>query len=437
MLSAVALVMALPTPLSSPPEPTRAAAPQQRETPAESVSPARAAVTVAPALPAAPLRVAATAAPRLADDEAEVCGLGVVRIDDESPLPQHLIPDNVRALALQRLGLAMAASRDERLRAADMLLRARLAVAPEALAGAADADAACRRARDSGLEETARFCVEEQARSQLALLEPAAAAVDQLARMAAMSGDPQIYAFAFEACNPGGLSFHGRDGNCQLVTPEQWARLAPADAEPWLHLAAQAQAVGDAPAVSAALGRAAQAQTLGANAAAPLALAAGALPEGMPVLEQTAVLVAFGALDAGAVPIGLEVVDTACNESALHDAARRQACGALARMLVERGRLSTAVTVGVQLGERLGWPADRTGAMLREQRAALDAAMRFASGPQPLACDNLQRRRELVMLTGQFGDIGAGRELLRRERAAQRPTRAPRTEQPGRPQVPE
>jgi thiamine monophosphate kinase len=46
--------------------------------------------------------------------------------------------------------------------------------------------------------------------------------------------------------------------------------------------------------------------------------------------------------------------------------------------------------------------------------------MRYVGGPQPLACDSLQRRHDLVVLTGRLGDIGAGRELLRRERAALR-----------------
>lgn len=391
--------------------------PLSEATPAEPIAPPakRDARSPAVASPTAPLR--------LATDEAEVCGLGVVRTDDEAPLAQQRIPDSVRALALQRLGVAMASSRDERLRAAETLLRARLAVDPDALAVAADADAACRRARDSGLAETARFCVEDQVRSQAALLERAAAATDQLARLATLSGDAQIYAFAFETCNPGGLTFLGRDGNCQLISAEQWARLAPDDAEPWLQLAEQALARGDVPATSAALARAAEAKAIGANAAAPLALATAAMPEGMPLLEQTAVLSIFVGLDAGTAPVGLGVIEIACDEAALSDAARRAVCDGLAHMLVERGRSSATVTAGVQLGERLGWPAERTSTILRDQRAALDAALRFTAAPEALACDSLQRQRELVLLTGRLGEIGAGRELLRRERNARRASR--------------
>jgi hypothetical protein len=419
-LFALALAWVWPAPL---------APPSERGPPA--ASPARPAA-LAPRLRAdsAPLAaapgrhaaadLAAQPAParRLADDEAEVCGLGVVRTDEDAPLAQQRIADSVRALALRRLGLALAASRDERQRAAALLLSVRLAVAPAALAAAADADAACRRARDLGLAETAGFCTEEQARSQAALLEPAAAAIDQLARMAALSDDPQVYAYAFEACAPAGLNFHGRDGNCQLVSAERWARLAPDEAEPWLRLAAQALARDDSAAAATALARAAQARTMGSRAGALPALAAAALPDGMPVLERTAALVELAGLDAAAPAAGLDTLDAACADPALHDAARRDTCTALARMLVGRGRSSAAVSAGIQLGERLGWPAEHTGALLRELRAAQDAALRYTAAPQALSCDGLQRRRELLLLNGRLGDLGAGRELLRREGGA-------------------
>jgi len=312
-------------------------------------------------------------------------------------------------------GWSAAAAWDERLRAAEKLLRARLAVSPVSLAAAADADAACRRARDMGLEETTRFCVDDQTRSQAALLEPAMSAVDQLARMAAMSGDPQVYAFAYEACSPDGLNFHVREGSCQLISADQWARLSPNDAEPWLQLASQALARADMDATTSALARAAQAQAIGIHAGAPLALAAASLSDSMTLLEQTAVLAEFGGLGASAPPVGLDVIDTACAEPALRDAARHTACDSLAKMLVERGRLSATVTAGAQLGERLGWPAERTGAILQEQRAALNATLRFVASPQALACDSLKRQRELVLLTGRVGELEAGRELLRRE----------------------
>ncbi len=411
VLMLVALAVGTPQSLSPRFEAVFAAAPAE---------PARPAQVMPPPVPAAPSKPVQRTVPqvaerRLASDEAEVCGLGVVRTDDEVPLAQQRIPEGVRSLALQRLELAMGASRDERLRAAEKLLRARLAVSPVSLAAAADADAACRRARDMGLEETTRFCVDDQTRSQAALLEPAMSAVDQLARMAAMSGDPQVYAFAYEACSPDGLNFHVREGSCQLISADQWARLAPNDAEPWLQLASQALARADMDATTSALARAAQAQAIGIHAGAPLALAAASLSDSMPLLEQTAVLAEFGGLGASAPPVGLDVIDTACAEPALRDAARHTACDSLAKMLVERGRLSATVTAGAQLGERLGWPAERTGAILQEQRAALNAALRFVASPQALACDSLKRQRELVLLTGRVGELEAGRELLRRE----------------------
>jgi hypothetical protein len=196
--------------------------------------------------------------------------------------------------------------------------------------------------------------------------------------------------------------------------------LSPGDAEPWLHLAAQALARGDADAASAALAHAAEANVIGARTGALLATAAAALPQGMPLLEQTAVLAALAELGTHHASAGLEVIDTACAAAELQGGTRRAQCDALATMLVERGQSSAAVTAGVQLGERLGWPAARTAAVLRAQRAALDASMRFVSSPQALACGSLRRTRELVLLTGRLGEIGAGHELLRREGSSKR-----------------
>jgi hypothetical protein len=357
-----------------------------------------------------------------APDQVQVCGLGLVRLaDGDASLAHLLIPAEVRELALQRLGRSMASSPDVRQRAAERLLSMRLALDPQALAGAALADAACRRARELGLTQTAQFCVAEQARSQAELLAPAALAIDDLARLAVLSDDPQVVALAFQACHPRGLNFIEPGGNCQLVTAEQWARLAPDDAAPWLQLAVQAQALGDLAGRDAALGRAARAATLTGSAAAMLAAqVAAALPDGMPALEQTAVQAELAGLDSGTESARLDALDPACATPADGDTGHQSLCDALARMLVERGRSAAAVNAGVQLGERLGWPGERTSALLQAQRAALDASLRFTAAPQALACASLQRRREFVLLSARLGELGAGFELLRREAAGRR-----------------
>jgi hypothetical protein len=390
-----------------------------------SVSADRAATPRATAVsirPSTPAQVEPAAASPLAPDEVQVCGLGIVRLADGDASPGHsLIPAEVRDLALQRLGRSMAASPDVRQRAAERLLSVRLMLDPQALAGAVEADAACRRARDLGLTQTAQFCMAEQARSQTELLAPAAGAIDELARLAVLSDDPLTVAYAFQACHPRGLSFIELSGNCQLVTAEQWARLAPDDAAPWLQLAVQAQGLGDLAARDAALDRAARAATLTGSAATLAAQVAAALPEGMPALEQTAVQAELARLDGGAEPARLDAVDPACATTASGDGAHQSLCEALARMLVERARSAAAVNAGVQLGERLGWSGARTSALLQAQRAALDATLRFTAAPQALACDSLQRRREFMLLSARLGELGAGFELLRREAAARPP----------------
>ena len=62
--------------------------------------------------------------------------------------------------------------------------------------------------------------------------------MDQLVRLAVVSQDPLVYVIALEACKG---SAEGGAANCALLSLEQWARLDPDNAQPWLELAAQAQ----------------------------------------------------------------------------------------------------------------------------------------------------------------------------------------------------
>ncbi|WP_201496490.1 hypothetical protein [Rubrivivax sp. A210] len=328
------------------------------------------------------------------------------------PLAAACAPDAaLRERALQNLGAALDASADERVRAAHLFLRARLAVDAEARAQAIEADAACRRARADGLEETAQRCAEALGASEAALLQPAAAAVDSLAVLATASRDPAVQRLAYRACHGGGLSFVESGAACQRITTEHWAGLDGEQALPWLQRAGQAHSLGDLAAVDAALWRAAQAPVGDAWAGTLAGLVAGALPAGTPPLEHATVLAVLAEVEAAeSPPLGAQLV-TLCGGEALQQATRADACAALAEMLVVRGRSAAAAMAGVQIGERLGWPAERSSALVRELRAALDARLRHAMP----ACGAGRQRQELALLDWQQGELEAGRELLRRD----------------------
>ena len=349
----------------------------------------------------------------LADNETRVCGLGVVRVDDDAPLPQDHIPAAVRASARSSLDTAMTTHPDARTRAAALLMRVRAGLSGDAVTEAREQDAACRFAHVDGTSDVAPYCNADAARRQAELMAPLLPFVDQLARLAAASNDPVMHAFAQEACEPHGLSHIERPDSCQLAGAASWARAAPDAAEPWLLLAAQAQARGDAPAAAQALTRAAQARRIDGDAGALVALASQALPASLPPLMQASAHAELATLDDGVPQAATAAVQQLCGTLALDaEPARRGDCAALARLMTGQGRAASTVTAGVQLAERLGWAAEHTSAIVREHRAALDARQRYLGAG--LSCEGLERRRKLAALTAEVGEVEAGRQLASR-----------------------
>lgn len=126
----------------------------------------------------------------------EVCGYGEVQLPPDDPDPVQRIPAEVRRAALDAMDALMLASDDDQVRAAALWMGARL----------------------RGREVQSR--------------------TEQIARLAAASQDPFVYAIALEAC--GGR--RGPDGgSCNLLSTAQWVRLDPDNAVPWQALAAEAR----------------------------------------------------------------------------------------------------------------------------------------------------------------------------------------------------
>ena len=238
----------------------------------------------------------------------------------------------------------------ERTRAAALLQEARTALDAQALGAAAAEDASCREAQRLGLQDTAQFCAAALSHSEAALLQPGADAIERLARLAASTRDPLVYALAYQGCNATGLTFHSPQASCQLLSAEQWARLDPDNAVPWLQLAAQAGTGRADEAVDNALRRAAHATHSEAYGVDPA--------QGLSGLAY------------------LEGVTQQCGSAALADARRAELCGDVAHMLVSHSQAPAELMAGAQLGERLGWPAQRTNSLVRE---LLDGAARCSS----------------------------------------------------------
>ena len=378
------------------------AAPAAPAVPAPAQAAARRQTAAASAVPQVP---AAASAALPGPAEAEVCGLGIVKVDRHDPHGLQQVPEASRSEAYARLQAGLRASPEERVRAAGLLLEARW-LAGQAAASLAAATPAC-----AASDAACRREVRRAARAAGALA--AAPATDALAQRAAGSSDAEVYGFAVEAC--------ARDETladaapwCRQISVEQWARLEPDNAVPWLEVAAAARRRGDAAAENEAIYRAAVASRSDAHRATPALVAAETMPLDAPEAGRSAVIAELAAVPPAIGWRGLDVANRHCAADALRDANRHQTCDALAEALTARGTTLREAAVGRRLGERLGWPHERVQGLRDEQRALAAAASRYLSEFGRLSCEGVQRRTRWLEMVAAQGEIGAARQLLDR-----------------------
>lgn len=183
----------------------------------------------------------------------EVCGYGEVLLPPDDPDPMQRLPAALRHAAIERLDTLMLASDDVQVRAAALWMGARL----------------------RGREVAQR--------------------VEQVARLAAASQDPFIYAMALEACKG---RVGAERGSCNLLSPAQWVRLDPDNAVPWQALAAQAHAAGEPLTEDMALQSAARARRNDVHAGRLAGLVEKALGPHVAPLQRTLALSAGSTAEA-------------------------------------------------------------------------------------------------------------------------------------------
>jgi hypothetical protein len=181
---------------------------------------------------------------------------------------------------------------------------------------------------------------------------------DVLAGIAATTSDPGVYALAYGSCGPAGGNFVGL---CAAIDARQWTLLDPGNAMAWIALGAEAEQRGDPAAQDDAMRQAARATRSdeGTDWVLPLVLAH--LPPGdgsaLPASEIATVLIGVAAARA------ISQYQTAtfyCAADRLADPGRRRVCAALAGVMAEHSNSLLSASIGVRIGERVGWPAERS-----------------------------------------------------------------------------
>ncbi len=301
----------------------------------------------------------------------DICGFGPVQLADDDPYPLQRLPAALRLAALDSAETQLQADADPRVRAAGLLIGAR------------------------GRPQRSR------------------AQIEGLARLAAGSQDPLVYALALQACQ--GLA-QVDAGACQLLSRAQAAQLDPDNAMPWLALAAEAAARGEADAEHEAMRRAAQAQRIGAPLDALPALVGRALAPPQPALARTVGLAAAFALHDGwrLLPAGSAQARAYClNDAAEDDAVRAPSCRALALLLLARGPALADLGAGLALGRQWALPPAVLAAPQQEHDALLEAGVSPPDPTEP-GCAAQAAQSAWAERIAQAGERQAMRDEMRR-----------------------
>jgi len=299
--------------------------------------------------------------------QAEVCGLGPVAPAVEQTAGLQRIPAPLRERALDDIEARMLASPDLQVQAAALLIAART--------------------RGS-----------------------AGTRIDRLARLAAVSQDPVVYAIALEGCQAGAGD---AAASCALLSHAQWVRLDPHNAQPWLELAAQAERQHDGEAQHEAMRRAATAQHSETTAALLPGLAERALGPHAPRLQRTLAVAASWSTQASWRPSHTSQAYAYCVAGLDADPSRRGTCDALADTLTRHGTGVAELGVGLAIGRRLGWPAPRWHALQQEHDAIHEATGMLPGGPA-LDCRSIDRLQAWMRELGAGGELEAMRRAIAR-----------------------
>jgi hypothetical protein len=227
--------------------------------------------------------------------------------------------------------------------------------------------------------------------------------------MATTTSDPRVYALAFNTCGRA----QPTEGACQLLNPEQWARLDPGNATPWLFVLTQAGQRRDAVAQSEALFRISTSARSDQHFFAVPGLVIDHMPgdEASMPAALTLASEAIGVEAAWSLP-GYQALYDWCKTSTLRDANRRQTCTAVAELLVEHSDTLLERSVGVGIGKRLGWSDERIERLRGEQAAYIDSLGASTAQTPVDGCSGIRRDLSTVNRHARLGEAGALREWV-------------------------
>jgi hypothetical protein len=195
-------------------------------------------------------------------------------------------------------------------------------------------------------------------------------AMNEIAKLAIYSADPETYALAFHACS--GLS-ESEHGYCKQVSAAQWAQRDPENGSAWLYVAteiAKTSKTIKTDELDTVMFRLSQSKKFDVGLTTISRFQRG------PEMQNENLFVRPKLLQlAMDVYVDLQLpaysgVMSYCQIDVLKDANRRQVCDGIANQLIRDDGSFISVALGVKLGERLAWRPDKM-ANLREDLDAI------------------------------------------------------------------
>ncbi len=245
-------------------------------------------------------------------------------------------------------------------------------------------------------------------------------AAHELALLAARSDDPQVYGLAINACkwhtgmklDPGAA--------CSQLSLQRWSQLDPNDMTPWLAVAGDAR---DTNAWSDAVTRAARAPHSRHLSGLISQWLKAAVAPGEDAMEISVASAMAAKRESGFILlVNFRPSIERCSGHEIGDANRRQLCDSLAQTMTGTSGDLFARRMGARMGERLGWPKEKTTPLLAESGALLaqmsqlqmDAMMAASGLPMNVdECSKAANQQLTVSIRAQqVGQLAAIKESI-------------------------
>lgn len=237
---------------------------------------------------------------------------------------------------------------------------------------------------------------------------------NEVVQLAAGSGDPAVYAMALSMCNT--VAATDAESACRELSLQQWSRIDPDNAVPWLLLAGKARSRHDSAAEAEAFSHAATAHKIDSYSDSVYAFAEPELPQDVTPLERSYLATEVIGVEAA---IGLpqySVASQHCSSNAMQDSKVQLQCKSLAELLVTKGTNLLDLALGKTIGARAGWPSERVKELVLEQHALMQSIIQQApsDNDKMWTCDAVSRANAYVIQRVRMGELGAARDGLER-----------------------